>query len=106
MSVSRARDGAYRALVCNRDGWRCQRCGVKHVAGSVGLHAAHCFRRNAAPSVRHDPDNGLALCGLTCHPYIDAHPDAKRALWVSAIGEERYEALAARAHGKRDRVMR
>jgi hypothetical protein len=92
---------------------RCERCGSRPAPS--GLHCAHhftrrCSRCTARPSKPHkctrlDPDNALALC-YGCHQYLDAHPVEKEAFWRSIIGDERFDALAARAHGKRDRTAR
>jgi hypothetical protein len=53
-------------------------------------------------ATRFDQDNALALC-YGCHQFVDSHAKEKFELWISVIGDERFEALAARAHGKRDR---
>jgi hypothetical protein len=53
-------------------------------------------------ATRVDPDNAMALC-TGCHFEMDTHPWMKEALFRSELGDERFDALAARAHGKRDR---
>lgn len=95
-------DVKFSRAIRERDGWMCRRCGSQHVPGSRGLHAAHCFTRRTG-ATRTDPENALALC-YGCHQYIDSHKEAKTRLWVAWLGEERYDALAARAHERRDRV--
>jgi len=94
-----------------RDDGVCQRCGSSPRPG--GLHAAHMFGRACKKCTtpkpkphdctRLDPDNLLSLC-YGCHSEMDQHPEAKAALFRSVIGDERFDALAARAHGRRDRV--
>lgn len=101
--ISEARDAKFRYLIRDRDDWRCRLCGAQHVRGAVSLHAAHGFTRGI-PATRYDEENALSLCWEPCHPHIDAHPDAKKALWIREIGEDAYDALAARAHGRRDRI--
>lgn len=103
MTRSRSKDDRFSKLIRDRDGWRCRRCGAQHVRGAATLDAAHGFTRGIG-ATRYDEENALALCHLTCHPYVDQHSDAKRELWVREIGEKAYERLAARAHGRRDRV--
>jgi hypothetical protein len=83
-----------------RDGGRCKRCGS--TPDPRGLHCAHHFTRRTR-ATRFDPDNALALC-YGCHQHLDSHPIEKEAFWRSVIGDSRFDALAARAHGKRDRV--
>jgi len=83
-----------------RDGAKCKRCGS--VPQAPFLECAHHFTRGIK-ATRFDPDNALALC-RRCHEDMDTHPIAKEAFWRSVIGDDRFEALAARAHGRRDRV--
>jgi hypothetical protein len=83
-----------------RDGWRCRLC--HKTPDPRGLHCAHHFTRRTGDT-RFDPDNAMALC-YGHHQYLDSHPDEKEAFWRSEIGDERFDALAARAHGRRDRV--
>lgn len=95
-----AADARFSTQIRERDGWRCKRCGSQPRPG--GLHSAHYFTRRTG-ATRLDPDNALALC-YGCHQYLDSHPDEKEVFWRSVIGDKRFDALAARAHGKRDRV--
>lgn len=101
--IDERRDAAFSLTIRDRDGWRCRRCGSQHVRGASTLHCAHGFTRGI-PQTRYDEENALSLCGLTCHPYIDQHLEAKQELWIREIGATAYEKLAARAHGRRDRV--
>lgn len=95
-----AADARFSLQIRERDGWYCQRC--KSMPDHRGLHCAHHFTRRTK-ATRFDPDNALALC-YGCHQYLDSHPHEKEAFWRSEIGDERFDALAARAHGRRDRV--
>jgi len=110
-------DADFSLMIRERARWRCQRCGAVHVQGDRGLDCAHMYARRCAvctakrprgvPAKEHvctrlDPDNAIALC-VGCHFEMDTHPDLKRDLWRSIIGDERFEALSAKAHGKRDR---
>jgi 5-methylcytosine-specific restriction endonuclease McrA len=95
-----AADRRFSQQIRERGGHRCQRCGSVPAKG--GLHCAHMFTRRTR-ATRFDPDNALALC-YGCHQYVDSHAEEKQVLWRSVIGNERFDALAARAHGKRDRV--
>jgi hypothetical protein len=92
-------DARFSQQIRDRDGRRCKRCGS--TPHPMGLHCAHHFTRRTG-ATRFDPDNALALC-YGCHQYLDSHPDEKEAFWRSIIGDERFDALAARANGKRDR---
>jgi len=94
-------DVRFSQQIRERDRFTCQRCGFTHPSNSRGLHCAHHFTRRTK-ATRFDPDNALALC-YGCHQYLDSHPWEKEAFWRSEIGDERFDALAARAHGKRDR---
>jgi hypothetical protein len=95
-----AADARFSHQIRARDGWRCKRCHTEPKPG--GLHSAHHFTRRTG-ATRFDPDNALALC-YGCHQYLDSHPYEKEAFWRAEIGDERFDALAARAHGRRDRV--
>lgn len=95
-----AADRIFSLQIRLRDGAKCTRCGS--VPHPQGLHCAHHFTRRTK-ATRFDPDNALALC-YGCHQHLDSHPIEKEAFWRSVIGDERFEALAARAHGRRDRV--
>jgi hypothetical protein len=52
---------------------------------------------------RLDPDNAMALC-TGCHFHVDSNPYEKAILFRQVLGDERFDALAARARGRRDRV--
>jgi predicted restriction endonuclease len=94
-------DIRFSKMIRERDDYTCQRCGSKHLPNSNGLHAAHMFSRRVK-ATRHDPDNAVALC-YGCHQFIDSHPASKVEFFEHLLGE-RFDALAARAHAKRDRV--
>ena len=92
-------DVRFSLQIRERDGHRCRRC--HKIPAKGGLHCAHHFTRRTG-ATRLDPDNALSLC-YGCHQYLDSHPEEKETFWRSVIGDERFDALAARAHGKRDR---
>jgi hypothetical protein len=96
-----AADKRFSDQIRERDNWTCRRCGSTPVSHQ-GLDCAHHFTRRTR-ATRFDPDNALALC-TGCHFHLDGHPIEKEAFWRSVIGNERFEALAARAHGRRNRV--
>ena len=110
-------DRVFSLQIRSRDHWTCRRCEKVYVYPTNALQCAHMFSRRcsrctakrprgqASPEhecTRLDPDNALALCA-GCHTYLDSNPWEKEAFWRSEIGDERFDALAARAHGKRDR---
>lgn len=95
-------DDDFSVLIRGRDEWTCQRCGRVYVPPTRALHCAHYFTRRTQ-ATRLYPDNALALC-YGCHQFVDSHKAEKDALWLSKLGPERYEALEALGHGKRDRV--
>lgn len=97
-----AADNAFSLMIRERDGWTCRRCGARHHPNSRGLHCAHMFTRRIK-ATRHDPENALALC-YGCHSFVDANPWEKAVLFREALGDEAFDALAARARGRRDRV--
>ncbi len=108
-----AQDIKFSKMIRERDDWTCQRCGSVHLPNSRGLHCAHCFTRRCGACTskspkphtctRHDPDNALAL-DYGCHQFVDSHPDEKERLFREKLGDEAYDELAARAHGRRERV--
>jgi uncharacterized OB-fold protein len=97
-----AADARFSDQVRKRDGWTCKRCSVVYIPPTRALQCAHMFSRKIR-ATRVDPDNALALC-TGCHFEMDTHPWAKEVLFRSVLGDERFDALAARAHGKRNRV--
>jgi hypothetical protein len=109
-------DDVFSKQIRARDGGKCRRCGSTPAKG--GLDCAHMFGRRCAKCTarrprgqrppehsctRLDPDNAMALC-TGCHFEMDTHPWMKEALFRSELGDERFDALAARAHQRRDRV--
>ena len=96
-----AADARFSQQIRERDGFTCRRCGAMHLPNSKGLHCAHMFTRRLQVT-RFDPDNAAALC-YGCHAYVDSHPSEKLAFFRGLLGDERFDALAARAHSKRDR---
>jgi 5-methylcytosine-specific restriction endonuclease McrA len=84
-------------MIRERDRWTCQKCGHVFTPPDVaGLDAAHIWSR-AIKKVRHDPDNGLALC-TGCHlSWAHRNPLDFHAWVKERLGEEKYEALMIRA---------
>ncbi len=97
-----AQDIAFSRMIRERDDFTCQRCGSVHLPNSRGLHCAHMFTRRTK-ATRFDPDNAMALC-YGDHQFLDSHPEEKEALFREKLGDEAFDALAARAHERRDRV--
>jgi hypothetical protein len=111
-------DARWSKMVRERAGFRCQFVGygVLNSTASVpgrcsmaldnglapqGLHAAHCFTRGN-PRTRTDPDNGLAMC-WPHHRAIDGDKSLKFFVFRYWLGEERFDALQAKANAKRNR---
>jgi len=108
-------DARWSKMVRERAGMRCQFVEDVPAFGTVvlceaevgrglapqGLHAAHCFTRGN-PRTRTDPDNGLAMC-FPHHRAIDGDKSLKFFVFRYWLGEERFDALASRAHAKRNR---
>lgn len=46
-----------------------------------------------------------ALC-YGCHSHLDSHPAEKEAFFRERLGDAGFDRLDAKAHAKRDRVMR
>ena len=97
-----ASDARFSRRIRERDNWTCQRCFKVFVPPTRALHCAHMFTRRTQIT-RFDEDNALSLC-YGDHQYVDSHAAEKEALWRLRIGDERFDVLAARAHGRRDRV--
>ena len=85
------------------DGERCP-AEVGRGLAAQGLHAAHCFGRGN-PRTRLDPDNGLALC-WPHHREVDGDKSLRYWLFTRWIGDDRFIALEAKAHARRDRSVR
>jgi hypothetical protein len=89
------KDVEWAQLIKNRDNWTCQKCGKSYPPKSRGLHAAHIFSRRFK-ATRTDPENGLAFC-FGCHMYFHSRPLEFIEFATKFLGEERYEALKAKA---------
>lgn len=74
---------AWRVAVFERDGYRCQLCGV--VGGK--LNADHIKRFSDYPELRLSVDNGRTLC-VPCHLATDNFGNRKLASNVLAVGQE------------------
>jgi hypothetical protein len=77
--ADRLADALARAVVKDRDGNICRRCGDKRVP----TEWAHVLARRVAPFLRWDPDNAVALCSA-CHGEFTLHPDR----WWDWLGDE------------------
>ena len=95
-----AADIRFSKMIRERDAYTCQRCH-KYLGPSPGLHAAHMFSRRIK-ATRFDQDNACALC-YGCHQYLDSHPNEKLTFFRDRLGDEKFDALEARAKGKRNR---
>jgi hypothetical protein len=97
-----AADIRFSRMIRERDRWTCQRCGKVYDPSSMGLHAMHMFSRRIK-ATRLDPENACAGC-YGCHQYLDSHPNEKLAFFRERLGDERFDALSARAHARRSRT--
>lgn len=59
---------AWAKAVKERAGWQCEMKGIIHACNGP-LDAAHVLGRGAYPSLRLDPENGVALCRLAHDRY-------------------------------------
>ena len=96
-----AEDARFSNMIRERDNWTCQRCGKRYEPPTRALHCAHLFTRRTK-ATRFDPDNATAAC-YGCHQFLDSHPASKHEFFFKLLGEKRFEAVAAKAHEKRDR---
>lgn len=74
---------------------RCVKCG----SDFKQKNCSHFYGR-ALKSVRWDFDNVKCAC-VGCHFWFDAHPDEHTKFVKELLGQERYEALVARANKSR-----
>ena len=59
----------FRAVVLERDGHRCRKCGSgKRPGRGGGLQAAHIYPQGSHPSMRFRLENAITLCA-SCHIY-------------------------------------
>lgn len=73
-----------------RDGYTCQRCGVK----SKNTQCCH-FHSRRKISVRFDPDN--AICGCYgCHSWLDGNPMEKVEFFKHRLGKRKFNMLNSR----------
>lgn len=97
-----AADALFSRQIRERDDFTCQRCGAVYLPNSRGLHCAHMYTRRIK-ATRFDPDNACACC-YGCHAFLDSHPYEKLMFFHARLGVLAFDALSARAHGKRDRM--
>ena len=74
-------DRWFSKCVRQRDGWTCRKCHVSYPVGSRGLECAHIYGRRHK-SIRHDPDNAVALC-THCHMTFTGEP-IEFARWIES----------------------
>lgn len=87
-------DQLCRALVMERDGRRCRRCGIPGGDGHRGLQWCHIYSRRYL-SVRWDPLNSVALCPK-CH-IAGHHSPLEFAEWVATqLTQEQRSSLSAK----------
>lgn len=92
-------DRAFSTLVRARAG-RCEKCarpgGLDATfLPTAGLECAHIISRSNS-QVRCDFDNAMALC-TRCHAHFTRHPEEWRRFVIETIGQDRYDALVAKA---------
>lgn len=124
-----SKDAKWSDAVRERAGWQCQfinrvgepikeyRCerSIENGLDKRGLHAAHCYGRRCSLCTtgsskphycaRLDLDDGLAMC-WPHHTEIDSDRALKHAIFRWWLGDERFDALASRAHAKRNRDVK
>lgn len=74
----------WRKKVLARDKYTCQLCNKKRSRNS--LHAHHIRRWADCPTIRYDPDNGVALCP-PCHKSIKDREGDYAAFFMSKIAQ-------------------
>lgn len=84
-------DELFSTYIRTRDGFTCQRCGVK----SKNVQCAH-FHSRRKQSVRFDPDNACTLC-MGCHLYLDGNPMDKVEFFRNRLGQIAFDLLNSRA---------
>ena len=102
--ISRTKlDMEWSFAVRSRDHWTCQKCGSRYPpkkpgdgSSRSGLDAAHIFSRRLK-RIRHDLDNGVALC-TGCHLSWAHYEPLEFREWIMEwLGADKYEALRLRA---------
>jgi hypothetical protein len=93
-------DAACRAVVAQRDGGRCVKCG-----GVSHLQWAHCISRRYKV-LRWNPKNSMLLCA-GCHLAWHGKPVESALWWVGWAGEETHNMLRAtlKCPGKTDKRL-
>ena len=89
-------DAKFSLLIRERDNWTCQRCNTRFPQGAPNLHCSHFWGRSNK-ATRFDPDNCDSLCSF-CHSIWE--DDKQGAYWGfkrAQLGDERFDALEARA---------
>lgn len=99
MVKMKAADVADSKRIKERDAYTCQRCGSS--PDPRGLHVHHIHTRSIK-ATRHDDENLITLC-MGCHLWAHSHPAAAHEFFGKHLGQERFEALSARAHARRNR---
>jgi len=98
----------FRAVILERDRYRCRRCGAgKRPGRGGGLQAAHIYPQGSHPALRFEVDNAVTLCA-SCHIYgplaWHRHPQAA-IIWAStALGLELLQKLDALASYRASRT--
>ena len=87
MAIKRTKwDAVFSDFIRYRDKWTCQRCKVKYVEKSRGLHCSHFYGRRSW-ATRIEPANAMALC-YSCHIHVGSFPMEHVDLWEGKFSKK------------------
>ena len=87
MAIKRTKwDAVFSDFIRYRDKWTCQRCKVKYVEKSRGLHCSHFYGRRSW-ATRIEPANAMALC-YSCHIHVSSFPMEHVDLWEEKFSKK------------------
>ena len=96
-------DTAFSLCVRHAAKWTCERCGVQHEQGSMGLHTSHIFSRRHR-TIRWARDNVQALC-FGCHSWYGGNP-ADSGKWITELKGEGFMDMLREKRDQRVKVSK
>jgi hypothetical protein len=88
-------DTVFSIFIKLRDDWTCRRCGIRTVPGNKYYDPAHIIKRGNH-MVRWDERNVFGM-DRVCHNFIDDHPAAREAWYITVFGQAAWDELCRKA---------